>query len=76
MLVALILICSLASVPDLAACTRDNAVEVMYVPDRFANPVACFIRPIESRHFRGQRTLNSLPFFSASSAGLLRTQVA
>jgi len=43
MLVALILVCSLASVPDLAACTRDNAVGVMYVPDMFASPVTCFM---------------------------------
>ena len=41
MLVALILVCSLASIPDLAACTQDNAVEVMYVPNTFANPVTC-----------------------------------
>jgi hypothetical protein len=43
MLVALILVCSLASIPDLAACTQDNAVEVMYVPNTFANPVTCFM---------------------------------
>ena len=43
MLVALILVCSLASIPNLAACTQDNAVEVMYVPNTFANPVTCFM---------------------------------
>jgi len=43
MLTALILVCSLASVPDLADCTRDNAVQVMYVPAAFANPVTCFM---------------------------------
>jgi len=41
---SLILVCSLASVPDLAPCTQDNAVEVMYVPDTFANPVTCFMQ--------------------------------
>jgi hypothetical protein len=44
MLTALILVCSLASVPDIAACTRDNAVQVMYVPATFANPVTCFMQ--------------------------------
>jgi hypothetical protein len=43
MLTALILVCSLVSVPDLAACTRDNAVELMQVPATFANPVTCLM---------------------------------
>jgi len=43
MLTALILVCSLASVPDIAACTRNNAVQVMYVPATFANPVTCLM---------------------------------
>ena len=43
MLTALILVCSLASVPDLAACTRDNALQVVQVPEAFANPVTCFM---------------------------------
>jgi hypothetical protein len=43
MLTALVLVCSLASVPDLAACTRDNAVELMQVPATFASPVTCVI---------------------------------
>jgi hypothetical protein len=44
MLTALILVCSLASIPDVAACTRDNAVEVMRVPATFTNPVTCFMQ--------------------------------
>jgi hypothetical protein len=43
MLTALILVCSLASVPDLGDCTRDNALDVMHVPATFANPVTCFM---------------------------------
>jgi hypothetical protein len=42
MLTALILVCSLASVPDLGDCTRDNALDVVYVPATFANPT-CFM---------------------------------
>jgi hypothetical protein len=43
MLTALILVCSLASVPDLASCTRDNALHVMQVPEAFSNPVTCLM---------------------------------
>jgi hypothetical protein len=43
MLTALVLVCSLASVPDLAACTRDNAVELMQVPATFVSPVTCLL---------------------------------
>jgi hypothetical protein len=43
MLTALILICSLASTPDLRACTRDNAVDAMPVPESFANPATCLM---------------------------------
>ena len=43
MLTALILVCSLASVPDLADCTRDNARDVLHVPATFASPVTCFM---------------------------------
>jgi hypothetical protein len=43
MLTALILICSLATTPDLASCTRDNAVDVMRVPESFGNPATCFM---------------------------------
>ncbi len=43
MLTALVLVCSLAATPDLAACNRDNAVDVMRVPDQFGNPATCFM---------------------------------
>jgi hypothetical protein len=43
MLTALILICSLGTTPDLRACTRDNAVDAMPVPEAFANPVTCLM---------------------------------
>lgn len=43
MLTALILVCSLTSTPDLRACTRDNALEVIYVPATFVSPVTCFM---------------------------------
>jgi hypothetical protein len=29
--------------PDLASCTRDNAVMAMRVPDSFRNPGTCFM---------------------------------
>ena len=43
MLTALILVCSLATVPNLRDCTRDNALDVVYVPATFANPATCFM---------------------------------
>jgi hypothetical protein len=43
MLTALVLVCSLAATPDLAACNRDNAVDVMRVPEEFGNPATCFM---------------------------------
>ena len=43
MLSALILVCSLASVPDLGACTVDNALQVVRDPEAFVSPVACFV---------------------------------
>jgi hypothetical protein len=43
MLTALILICSLATAPDLGDCTRDNALHVLYVPAAFASPATCFM---------------------------------
>ena len=39
MLTALILVCSLANV-----CTRDNALDVVYVPATFDSPAACMMR--------------------------------
>jgi hypothetical protein len=43
MLTALILICSLSSVSDGAACTEQNAVQVLRSPEAFANPVTCLM---------------------------------
>ncbi len=43
MLTALVLVCSLAATPDLAACNRDNAVDVMRVPEEFGNPATCLM---------------------------------
>jgi hypothetical protein len=44
MLTALILICSLATTPDLRSCSRDNAVDALQVPEAFASPALCFMR--------------------------------
>ncbi len=41
MLTAFVLVCSLAVTPDLSICNRDNALDVMRVPDEFASPVTC-----------------------------------
>ena len=43
MLTALILICSLAATPDLAACDQSTAVTTMNVPEEFGNPATCFM---------------------------------
>ncbi len=43
MLTALILICSVQTTPDIRACSRDNAVDTMQVPEAFASPAACFM---------------------------------
>jgi hypothetical protein len=43
MLTALILVCSLATVSNLAECTRDNALDVVHVPAMFASPVTCLV---------------------------------
>jgi hypothetical protein len=42
-LTALILVCSLATTPDLATCDKSNAVHSMRVPEEFTNPVTCFM---------------------------------
>ena len=42
MLTALILVCSLANVSN--DCTRDNALDVVYVPATFDSPAACMMR--------------------------------
>jgi hypothetical protein len=41
MLTALILVCSLATVSN--DCTRNNALDVVYVPARFDSPVTCMM---------------------------------
>ena len=43
MLTALVLICSVATTPDVRDCNRDNASEVMRVPADFGNPATCFM---------------------------------
>jgi len=43
MLTALILVCSLATGPDLRGCTRDSALDVLQVPETFASPVTCLM---------------------------------
>jgi hypothetical protein len=43
MLTALILVCSLATIPNLSDCTRDNALDVVYVPRAFASPTNCLM---------------------------------
>jgi hypothetical protein len=43
MLAALVLICSVATTPDLRDCTRANATAVMRVPADFGNPATCFL---------------------------------
>jgi hypothetical protein len=41
MLTALILVCSLATAAN--DCTRDNALDVVYVPSTFDSPVTCMM---------------------------------
>jgi len=43
MLSALILVCSLASVPDLASCTEANATQVVRDPEAFVSPITCYV---------------------------------
>ena len=43
MLVGLVLVCSLNSTPDLAACNSGNAMYVMPLPNTFASPVTCLM---------------------------------
>src|SRR5260370_17307565 len=44
MLTALILVCSLAITPELRNCDRNNALQVLQVPEQFGNPVMCMMR--------------------------------
>jgi hypothetical protein len=43
MLTALILVCSLAITPELRNCDRNNALQVLQVPEQFGNPVTCMM---------------------------------
>ena len=45
MLTALILVCSLATISN--DCSRDNALDVVYVPATFDSPAACMMRAEE-----------------------------
>ena len=42
MLTALILVCSLVTISN--DCTRDNALDVVYIPATFDSPAACMMR--------------------------------
>jgi len=44
MLTALVLVCSLAMTPDLAACDRNTATDVIRVPAEFAHPATCLMQ--------------------------------
>ncbi len=43
MLTAMVLICSLATTPNIRDCDRNNAVDVMWVPETFGNPATCLM---------------------------------
>ena len=43
MLTALILICSLSATPDIRDCSRNNAIDVLSVPESFQSPVTCLL---------------------------------
>ncbi len=43
MLTAMILVCSLAATPNIGDCNRNNAVDVMWVPETFNNPITCYL---------------------------------
>ena len=43
MLTALVLICSMATMPDLQACSDENAQSVIRVPTDDGSPVACLL---------------------------------
>jgi hypothetical protein len=44
MLTAIVLVCSLAVTPDVRECSRENAVQVLQVPEEFALPAMCAMR--------------------------------
>ena len=43
MMTALILVCSITTVSNMGDCTRDNALDIMYVPTTFGSPVSCLM---------------------------------
>ena len=43
MLSALILVCSLTTVPNMDSCTEKTAIAVISDPDTFASPITCFV---------------------------------
>jgi len=43
MLIAVVLICSLAVTPDVAGCSSANALSIVRVPENFSNPAACLM---------------------------------
>jgi hypothetical protein len=42
MLTAIILVCNLATIPDIRDCNTSNAVHVMHSPETFGSPFLCF----------------------------------
>ena len=44
MLTAVVLICSLSVTPELRDCSRDNATNVLQVPEEFMLPSQCMMR--------------------------------
>jgi hypothetical protein len=43
MMTALILVCSITTVSNMGDCTRDDALDIVYVPTTFASPVSCLM---------------------------------
>lgn len=41
MITALVLVCSILTTPDLHDCSRENAVDVLIVPEDFTNVAMC-----------------------------------
>ena len=44
MLTGVVLVCSLAITPDLGACTRQNAIDVIRVPAEFSSTASCLLQ--------------------------------
>jgi hypothetical protein len=42
MLTAIILVCHLATIPDIRNCNASNATHVMHSPETFGSPFLCF----------------------------------